>query len=235
MRRRHTRAQPPGALVGWFRERLLAWFPANGRSFSWRNEADEYRTFVAESLLQRTTAAAVDDQLSRFLARFPTWDSLRDAEMQDLESVLRPLGLWRRRAASLKELAEVAAGAASLPAENAELRRLPGVGQYIANAVSLVVHGERRPLLDSNMARVLERFFGPRDLADIRFDPYLQALAHRVVDSPEAKAVNWAILDMAALICRPVPRCNTCPVAARCAGRRPLTQDERPAMTVPAM
>jgi A/G-specific adenine glycosylase len=206
----------------------LAWFPAHGRSFSWRNEASEYRTFVAESLLQRTTAAAVDGHLSRFLERFPTWESVRDADMQDLESVLRPLGLWRRRAASLKKLAAIVAGVASLPADHADLRRLPGVGQYIANAVSLVVHGERRPLLDSNMARVLERFFGPRDLADIRFDPYLQALAHRVVDSPEAKAVNWAILDLAALVCRPVPRCDTCPVAARCAGRRPLTPGRRP-------
>jgi hypothetical protein len=54
-------------------------------------------------------------------------------------------------------------------------------GQYIANAVLLLCHGEPQPLLDVNMARVLERVFGPKKLADIRYDPYLQQLAMRIV------------------------------------------------------
>ncbi|MFM7022382.1 MAG: hypothetical protein ACKOXB_05350 [Flavobacteriales bacterium] len=76
------------------------------------------------------------------------------------------------------------------------------MGQYISNAVELVVYNKPSPLIDVNMARVLERFFGPRKMADIRYDPYLQELAYKVVNHKNAKEVNWAILDFAALVCR---------------------------------
>jgi A/G-specific adenine glycosylase len=81
----------------------------------------------------------------------------------------------------------------------------------------LFVHDEPQPLLDTNMARVLERFFGPRLMADIRYDPYLQALAKEVVSCDDAIRVNWAVLDLAALVCRlRNPNCGHCPLTSRC-------------------
>src|SRR5207248_611362 len=78
-------------------------------------------------------------------------------------------------------------------------------------------HNRPAPLLDTNMARVLERFFGPRQLVDIRYDPYLQLLAHSVVDGTDAIRANWAILDLAAGVCRRrSPMCTSCPVRSRC-------------------
>lgn len=216
MKRPQRREQPSAEIVGWFRTRLSGWFALNGRSFSWRYVDNQYLVVIAEALLQRTTATAVEAFLPAFLRRFPTWEAIREAKLDELEAQLRPVGLWRRRAASLKELSTRLVEADGLPASHEELLGLPGVGQYIANAVSLVVHGERRALLDSNMARVLERFFGARQLVDIRYDPYLQELASRVVDAEDAKAINWAILDLAAAICRPRPRCEACPLAKRC-------------------
>lgn len=216
MRRAKPPEQPADELLDWFRAHLTGWSTANGRSFSWRGIDDEYRTLIAEALLQRTTAAAVEAFLPHFFRQFPDWEAIRKSRGDHLERELRPVGLWRRRAASLRQLATLIGDARGLPTTNEELRLLPGVGQYIANAVSLIVHGERRPLLDSNMARVLERFFGPRQLADIRYDPYLQELASRVVDVDDPKAVNWAILDLAAAACRPMPRCDVCPLARRC-------------------
>ena len=103
-----------------------------------------------------------------------------------------------------------------LPSSRAEIESLPNVGQYVANAIELFGYGRERPLLDSGMARVLERFYGPRRLADIRFDPYLQALAHRVVADKAARETNWAILDLAAMICRMKPKCNVCPLQSKC-------------------
>jgi A/G-specific adenine glycosylase len=228
LRRSRPRAQPPGESLDWFRTRVLDWFSSNRRPFSWRETEDEYPTLIAEALLQRTTARVVDAHLPRFLERFPTWETINRADVEELEHELRPLGLWRRRAAVLKRLAAVMSSEVALPPHNEALRALPGVGQYIANAVSLVVHGERRPLLDSSMARVLERFFGPRDLSDIRYDPYLQLLARRVVDTRDAKALNWAILDLAARVCRPKPECELCPLASRCpsAGLRAMRRSD---------
>lgn len=103
------------------------------------------------------------------------------------------------------------------PQDREEIEKLPGVGQYVANAALLFCHGQPEPLLDVNMARVLERVYGPRRLADIRYDPYLQSLARRVVRSKRAREINWALLDLAALVCViGTPKCGLCPVATLC-------------------
>jgi A/G-specific adenine glycosylase len=79
-----------------------------------------------------------------------------------------------------------------MPTVRAEIEALPGVGQYIANAVQLFAHETPAPLLDVNMARVLQGHYGPRQLVDIRYDPYLQALAYTVVKGRHAAAVNYS-------------------------------------------
>ena len=67
------------------------------------------------------------------------------------------------------------------------------------------------------MARVLERFFGPRQMADIRYDPFLQHLSRAVLSDGDPRIMNWAILDLAALVCKPRnPDCPRCPLKARC-------------------
>jgi A/G-specific adenine glycosylase len=91
------------------------------------------------------------------------------------------------------------------------------MGQYIINAYLLLVKDLPVPLLDVNMARLLERYFGPRKLADIRFDQYLQQLSKRIVDHSESKLLNWAILDYSAMICKSrKPACSTCIIKEEC-------------------
>jgi A/G-specific adenine glycosylase len=103
------------------------------------------------------------------------------------------------------------------PSDRADIEALPGIGQYIANAIQLFCHKLPRPLLDVNMARVLERVFGTRKLADIRYDPFLQDLAGRFVRSKMSARLNWAILDLAATICLARnPCCRNCPLAVMC-------------------
>ena len=98
-----------------------------------------------------------------------------------------------------------------LPQNRDELMQLPMMGQYLANAVELVLWNKPSPLLDVNMARLLERYFKKRKLADIRHDPYLQKLSSAVVNTPNALEMNWAVLDFAALVCKAVkPECEIC-------------------------
>jgi A/G-specific adenine glycosylase len=173
---------------------------------------------IAEVLLQRTTVAAVEGFLPNFVARYPSWGAIAEESLEELEEVLKPLGLYRRRAASLSLLARSIQNLnGKFPVAREAIEALPGVGQYIANSIEMFAHGKARPLLDVNMARVLERYFGPRKLADIRYDPYLQDLAKRVVAGPAARRVNWAILDLAALVCKVrVPDCPVCPLSKTC-------------------
>ena len=213
---------PSSRDIGWFRTRLLVWFGANARSFPWRRKsATRYEQIVSEVLLQRTRAETVAAFFPRFLHRYPSWRHLARARTSRIAGDLHQIGLWRRRSESLKRLAEeMTRRRGRFPTVRGELEALPGVGQYIANAVSLFHHAEPRPLLDSSMARVLERFFGPRKLADIRYDPYLQKVAHGLVATRDARKINWATLDLAARICTLMnPRCADCPLAGKCKAR----------------
>lgn len=207
------------ARVPWLRERLLAWFASHRWVFPWREPGRlAYDLIVAEVLLQRTMAAKVAGIYSAFIGRYPSWDALARAKPGDLQESLRPLGLWQQKTEVLQSLAGVmASSGGSVPASRDALQTLPGVGQYIANAVLLVLHGKPEPLLDVNMARVLERVFGTRTSADIRDDPYLQTLSRRVVAGDRSLELNWAILDLGALVCRAGrPQCDDCPLQVGC-------------------
>lgn len=201
------------------RKALLAWYGESGRRFPWRaRSAGLYRKVVAEVLLQRTQAGTVGRFFGAFVRQFPGWRALASASVEDIGEFLRPIGLWRRRASSLSALAtEMVKRNGRFPSTREELEDLPGVGQYVASAVLLFSKGEAEPLLDANMARVLERIFGRRKLADIRFDADLQRLARQVVRGSNAKEINWSILDLAATVCiLRQPRCVQCPVARWC-------------------
>jgi A/G-specific adenine glycosylase len=205
--------------IRWFQRRLLNWFLTSGRSFPWRKRsANNYTKVLSEVLLQRTRAEVVANFLPSFLKRYPSWQQLAKASKKDFRKFLQPIGLWRRRSASLERLAkEMARRGGRFPRTREEIEELPNVGQYIANSILLFCHRECQPLLDVNMARVLERFFGPRKLADIRYDPYLQSLAKAVVTTKTPIVINWAILDHATLICkRHMPLCPDCPLIMKC-------------------
>jgi A/G-specific adenine glycosylase len=202
-----------------FRKLLLAWFDRHGRSFPWRApSASNYALVVSEILLQRTRAETVAAFFPRFVNRFPGWNRLALATEDELRTFLEPIGLWRRRSATLRALAgEMRSRRGRFPASRKEIESLPGVGQYIASAAMAFCHGAREPLLDVNMARVLERCFAPRKLVDIRYDPWLQALSRAVVDHPKAREINWAVLDLAATVCTiRRPRCEACPLRSCC-------------------
>ena len=185
------------------------------RSFPWRrSERTSYELVVAELLLQQTRAGQAAKIFPTLVHQCPDWLGLAGIPRADLEELLRPLGLQRRRAAALQELARKVLQQ-GLPASASELEALPGVGQYMARAIAAQLSNEVVAPIDTNVARVLERVFGPRKLADIRHDPGLQGLALALVPPSGSGDYLIALLDFASAICRPrAPRCHECPVPA---------------------
>lgn len=197
-----------------FQQDILNWFKVNGRTFLWRQEmtTDTYILAIAEILLQRTKAETINNFYLHFLKLYPSWTALAKEDINILEENLKPIGLASQRALRLQKLATIMVEKdGKFPTNRKDLEALPGIGQYIANAILLFAHGEKKPLLDVNMARVLERVFGVRKLSDIRYDPYLQKLSYKVVEHEEAVKINWAILDFAAILCKKNhPLCSNC-------------------------
>ncbi|HEY3372384.1 MAG TPA: hypothetical protein VGK10_16130 [Prolixibacteraceae bacterium] len=205
--------------IEFFQDMLLKWYSENGRSFPWRRKsASNYELIIAEIFLQRTKAETVSKFLPLFLSKYPSWIELGNATEDELKEVIKPIGLSNQRGKRLYKLAqELKKRQWQFPIERNQVADLPMMGQYITNAFELYILKKKSPLLDVNMARLLERFFGERKMADIRYDPYLQTLAYRVVNVEKSKEINWAILDFAALICKPKPpKCHICPLSSQC-------------------
>lgn len=211
---------PSTGEVAKFRHKLLDWYAMSRRPFPWRQRGvTNYERIVVEILLQRTRAETVAVFLPNFLMNFPDWEALASADLSMLEAVLKPIGLWRRRALPMIALAkEIVRMGGRWPNDRHQLEALPAVGQYVANSVLLFVYKRREPLLDASMARLLRRYFGlSPQKADIRYDKVLHLTASLVLTWQDPVEVNWAMLDLAATICRPrIPKCSNCPLLGGC-------------------
>jgi A/G-specific adenine glycosylase len=204
------------------RRKLLRWYARAGRQFSWRKpRATHFERILSEILLQRTKAERVGELISGFMNTFRDWSAIAGAPMSKLSRELKPFGLWRRRSVSLSILSKIVSKQSfEWPSTRSELEKLPGVGQYIASAVLTFEFQQREPLLDGGMARVIERMYGKRKLADIRYDPWLQEVARILVDSKRSAELSWALLDLSATVCKQRnPACKSCPVREHCKSR----------------
>ena len=200
--------------------RLLSWFADHGRQLPWRHSTIEpWQVLVVEILLQQTQAERVAAFVPEFLADFPALDALAKANESMLAARLATLGLQNRRARRLVALAGVLlARDGQIPNSKFELQSLPGVGIYVAAAYMSTVLREPEPMVDVNMARLIERLYGPRTLADIRYDPHINSIAYRLIRlAARPRDFNWAVLDLGAAHCKArFPSCLGCPLLKVC-------------------
>ena len=196
-----------------FTSQLLAWFEEHGRDFPWRQTDDPYRILICEVLLRRSRSSTVSKIVEGFFERWPTPAALAAAETVDVMDVIRPLGLTKR-AQQLIDLGRALDEASNFPDSIDALMELPGVGRYAAAATL----GE--PTVDGTSARVYRRYFGRLDASEHKtVDEDLWQLATTVLHpgADPRRNMNWAVLDLAAEVCRPAhPRCDVCPLASGC-------------------
>jgi len=197
---------------------LLEWFKKYGRDYPWRKETDPYRILIAEIMLQRTKADQVIQVYQLFLQRFPSIYALAAATLEELEGIFDMLGL-RWRAKKVKDLAKVIVSqhGGRIPSSREELLSLPGVGEYIADAVLCFAYGMDIAVVDANVCRVIGRVFGIEPRGEARRDPRFRQIAQQLIPSKRAREFNWAIIDLAALTCTPRnPKCYECPLQELC-------------------
>jgi A/G-specific adenine glycosylase len=144
---------------------------------------------------------------------------LAAADTRDVLELLRPLGFVHRNE-RLPALARalVSKHGGAVPESEAELLALPGVGRYVANAVLVLAFGERRPLLDPSVIRLLDRCLGLRSARSRpREDPRLWSVLEYIVSGRNPRAAALGMIDLGAVVCLPRrPRCGTCPLKGRC-------------------
>ena len=205
------------ARYDWLRAAVLTWFDSSARSMPWRGISDPYAILVAEVMLQQTQVERVIPVYLAFLSRFPTLQCLARAPRAEAIRAWAGLG-YNRRAVNLQRAAQVAVArfGGRLPEDQEALRSLPGVGDYTAAAVACFAHNAQTPVLDTNVRRVLGRFFFGQDWAQ-RSNRELLALAEAALPVGMAWSWNQALMDLGSSLCPArAPRCSVCPLESRC-------------------
>jgi A/G-specific adenine glycosylase len=219
-----NKAQAGGDTEQKIRRKLGRWFKRHGRDLPWRRTRDPYAILVSEFMLQQTTVRAVIPYFERWMARFPTLASLAGSAEEEVLALWQGLGYYRR-AHNLRQVAVtlIEQRRPEIPHSFAELRKLPGVGDYTAAAVASFAFDAVEPLIDGNIARVLARlrnWQGPIDDAAGRAS--LLQSARDLLPKAGGRLHNSALMDLGALICVVRnPNCRFCPLRRECAAERP--------------
>jgi A/G-specific adenine glycosylase len=203
--------------AGITRRRLLAWFDRHRRDLPWRRTSDPYRVWLSEVMLQQTRVEVALPYFERFLARFPTVETLALAPVEEVLALWSGLGYYRR-ARQLHAAACRIAAAGDFPRTVEALLQLPGVGAYTAAAVASIAFGLDVPVMDGNVERVTAR------LLALKGDPRhgagrarLLAEAASLLDPSRPGDSNQALMELGATLCLPRrPRCPLCPLRPGC-------------------
>lgn len=209
-----------------FARRLIAWQRRHGRSgLPWQFQQDPYRVWLSEIMLQQTQVTTVVGYYERFLARFPTVNALAAAPLSEVMRLWAGLGYYAR-ARNLHACAVAVARhhGGRFPHSAEQLAALPGIGRSTAAAIAAFCFGERVPILDGNVKRVLARHFGIEgDPSQAATERLLWAQAAQLLPASAARmpAYTQAIMDLGATVCtRTSPECARCPLRASCTAFR---------------
>ncbi|MCD4511036.1 A/G-specific adenine glycosylase [Brucella pseudogrignonensis] len=206
--------------------RILDWYDRHHRILPWRVspsgqsrgiKADPYRIWLSEIMLQQTTVEAVKSYFTKFVERWPDVMAMAAASEDDILRAWAGLGYYSR-ARNLKKCADLVAAqyAGSFPTTAAELKELPGIGDYTSAAIAAIAFGQPAAVVDGNVERVISRLYAidtplPAAKAEIRL------LMGELTPADRPGDFAQAVMDLGATICTPRrPACAICPVNDGC-------------------
>jgi len=202
-----------------FQKSLTDWFDANKRDLPWRKTRDPYRIWVSEAMLQQTQVNTVIPFYERFLESFPDISSLAASSVESVLKQWEGLGYYSR-ARNLHRAARIVVEQyqGKIPREYDAFRKLPGVGDYIAAAVTSIAYQFPVPVIDGNVKRVLSRLFElTQPVNDAGKKKIFQDAVEEIFDASQPGKFNESMMELGALICRPnQPDCGQCPVSKHC-------------------
>ena len=219
-------------------ERILAWYPGVRRPLPWREGPTPYQVWVSEIMLQQTRIETVRPYYARFLKELPDVRALAEVPEDRLLKLWEGLGYYSR-ARNLQKAARqiVAEYGGALPRTAAELKKLPGIGDYTAGAIASIAFGEPEPAVDGNVLRVLSRVLGSvEDVLLPQTRARMTALLRAVYPGGKAAGLlTEGLMELGETVCVPNTdaRCESCPLASLCLARESGRPEDYPVRTQP--
>lgn len=202
--------------IRFFEQTITDFFCKAGRGYlPWRKkDITAYEVWVSEIMLQQTQVSRVITYYTRFLKRFPTVETLAQSTWEEFLPYYDGLGYYARGRNMLKAAALIVREhQGEFPQNREVLERIPGIGPYTAAAILSFAYGRQTIAWDTNLRRVIGRFFfGSKASAAS------SALENQL--ALPSKELNAALMDFGSSLCTGRPKCGACPLALRCRYRR---------------
>ena len=205
-------------------DNAIAWYDANARDLPWRAPGTSaWGVLVSEVMLQQTPVVRVEPAWRSWMTRWPTPAALAADPPAEAIRMWGRLG-YPRRAMRLHRCAGaiVARHAGRVPSDVEQLLALPGIGTYTACAVAAFAYGQRHPVVDTNVRRVVARVVsGAPDAGPVTTVADLAAVAALLpIEPARAARASIAFMEIGAVVCTArSPRCTDCPFFTECAWR----------------
>jgi A/G-specific adenine glycosylase len=202
-----------------YRKVLTSWYNHSKRELPWRGSRDPYHIWVSEVILQQTRISQGIDYYHDFLKSFPNIRCLAMAPEEDVLKVWQGLGYYSR-ARNMHYAAKTVLKEhkGEFPKDYLSIRRLKGIGDYTAAAISSIAFGLPYAVVDGNVYRVLSRLFGINTAIDSSTGKKeFYSLAQMMLDVNQPGEFNQALMEFGAIQCLPAqPLCRSCPFSLKC-------------------
>lgn len=210
-------------------DKIIDWYKDNKRDLPWRNTKNPYKIWISEIILQQTRVVQGYDYYCRFIERFPDYQTLAEADEDEVMRYWQGLGYYSR-ARNLHEAARSIVKKGAFPDTYPEVRKLKGVGDYTAAAICSFAYDMHCAVVDGNVYRVISRWMGVEDPIDTSAGKKIfAALADELLDKERPALYNQAIMDFGALQCVPSsPACMFCPLSDSCVALQKGLVEELP-------
>jgi len=199
-----------------FTSTLLSWYDASRRDLPWRDHPDPYAVLVSEFMLQQTTVTAVIPYFEKWMREYPSVEALAHAEREEVLRSWEGLGYYSRARnlhAAAGEIVSLYAG--KIPGDPHDLRKLPGIGEYTAAAVTSIAYGVKAAALDANNIRVWSRLLASSNRKRIT------RVFSRTLPHARPGDFNQGLMDLGSSVCTVKdPDCPLCPLAPWCRALR---------------
>ena len=211
---------------------LLTWYREHARKLPWRVDQDPYHVWLSEVMLQQTRVEAVKDYYIRFLESIPGISQLAQASDDQLTKLWEGLGYYSR-VRNLQKAAKIIMEnhGGQFPREYAQVRALPGIGDYTAGAICSICFQMPTPAVDGNVLRVLSRLeasFAPID------QPMTKKCMTEKLKCSYAQGncgdLTQSLMELGATLCGPnrAPQCHMCPLESLCQAKALQCQEQLP-------
>ena len=210
---------------------ILEWYDQNKRNLPWRDSKNPYFIWISEVVLQQTRVEQGAPFFHRLIEAFPSVEALAAATEQEVLTVWKGLGYYSR-ARNLHKAAQqiITAHSGVFPREFLALKKLPGVGEYTAAALSSICFNQAIAAVDGNVIRVVSRLLDLSDpVESSQTARSITEFANEILSPTRPGDFNQAMMDFGSMVCTPKsPSCASCPLATVCLARINNTQHLRP-------